>query len=181
MLLFLVLGLTAISRVVGSDLVWRVQSGGNRIYLAGSIHLLRASDYPIPDSFDTAFQAARCLILETDIDQVASTSFQQYYTDKATYPVGVYLASRISSQLYGYVRGYAAQNGLVSTAFDTYRPWFVANYISANRFIGEGLSPDMGVDRHYLNLANQKQRKFLETPQQQIVSVTCSAGMHRLA
>jgi len=170
LLLILVLGLPTIGRLAASDLVWRVQSGTNRIYLAGSIHLLRTSDYPMPASFDAAFQAAHYLVLEADLDDASSPAFQQYVLSKAKYPVGSYLQSRISTQLYRYIMGYAAQQGLEPAAFDSYRPWFVNNYISVGKSIEQGLSSDLGVDQHYLALAKQKQkpRKFFETPQQQI-------------
>ncbi|MDR1429132.1 MAG: TraB/GumN family protein, partial [Spirochaetaceae bacterium] len=43
-----------VSGASGQASVWRVSGGGNTVYLAGSIHLLREKDYPLPDVFDAA-------------------------------------------------------------------------------------------------------------------------------
>ena len=160
-----------------ADLVWRVQSGTNRIYLAGSIHYLRPSDYPLPSSFDFAFQSARLLILEADLDAATTPAFQAYVQSKAQFPAGTSLKTHITSQLYGLIQGFAVQNGLPATTFDIYRPWFVGAYVAGDKYRDQGLSSDLGVDQHYFGRAKQltKPRKFLETPQQGIDAFAVSA------
>ena len=41
--------------------IWLVRSGDNVIYLGGTVHLLRPSDYPLPDEFDEAYTTLFCL------------------------------------------------------------------------------------------------------------------------
>lgn len=160
-----------------ADLVWRVQSWTNRIYLAGSIHVLRSSDYPLPSSFDFAFQSARVLILEADLDAAATRAFQDYVQAKAQFPAGTSLRTHVSAPLYGRIQNFAVENGFEATAFDNDRPWFVGAYVAGEKYRDQGLSSDLGVDQHYFGLAKQlpKPRKFLETPQQQIDAVADSA------
>ena len=38
--------------------VWVVESGARRVYLGGTIHILRAWDFPLPSEFDKAYQQA---------------------------------------------------------------------------------------------------------------------------
>ena len=42
--------------VFAASPVWLVESGQNRLFLAGTIHVLRASDYPLPEAFETAYK-----------------------------------------------------------------------------------------------------------------------------
>ena len=52
--------------------VWRVSSGSNSLYLGGTVHLLRPSDYPLPGEYEEAYLDSEELYFETDI--VAMTS-----------------------------------------------------------------------------------------------------------
>ena len=47
--------------------VWEVRLGDNRIYLAGTIHLLSSKDYPLPSAFDVAYEQSQSIVFETDL------------------------------------------------------------------------------------------------------------------
>ncbi|MBP7951642.1 MAG: TraB/GumN family protein [Verrucomicrobiales bacterium] len=49
---------------VSKGMVWKVTGGNCTVYLAGSIHLLRKSDHPLPPVFETAYQDASQLVFE---------------------------------------------------------------------------------------------------------------------
>ncbi|WP_221800704.1 TraB/GumN family protein [Oceanobacter mangrovi] len=57
--------------------VWQVSKNGSHIYLAGTIHLLKPSDYPLPDEYETAFQHSDRLVFETDIGKLNTPELQQ--------------------------------------------------------------------------------------------------------
>ena len=45
--------------------VWKVTSKtGNVLFLAGSIHALRSTDYPLPSAYNRAFDASERLVCE---------------------------------------------------------------------------------------------------------------------
>ena len=54
---FITLIITALSFVFcfSQSSVWKIGKNGNTLYLGGSIHLLRAEDYPLPQEFDATF------------------------------------------------------------------------------------------------------------------------------
>ena len=54
--------------------VWKIESEQGSLYLAGTIHVLRDSDYPLPAAFDKAYAEAELLAFETDIAASQSLS-----------------------------------------------------------------------------------------------------------
>ena len=64
----LVAGIVSVGFCFSQSSVWKVSKGENTLYLAGSIHFLRPSDYPLPLEYETAFEKSDKLILETDLE-----------------------------------------------------------------------------------------------------------------
>ena len=50
--------------------IWKVSSGENVLYVGGTLHVLRQSDYPLPVEFDRAYNNADRLYFETDLEQL---------------------------------------------------------------------------------------------------------------
>ena len=46
--------------------LWRYQSGTSTVYLAGSLHLLKQSIYPLPAQYEQAFELSDKLVLEVN-------------------------------------------------------------------------------------------------------------------
>ena len=57
--------------------VWKVSKDGNEMYLAGSVHVLKKSDYPLPTEFDQAFENSDKLVFETDIAKLQDPALAQ--------------------------------------------------------------------------------------------------------
>jgi uncharacterized protein YbaP (TraB family) len=52
----------------GETSVWKISNGDNVLYIGGTIHILRESDYPLPESFNAAFNKSEIIIFETSLD-----------------------------------------------------------------------------------------------------------------
>ncbi|MDR0639460.1 MAG: TraB/GumN family protein [Spirochaetaceae bacterium] len=52
----------------GETSVWKISNGDNVLYLGGTIHLLRESDYPLPQAFEAAFEQSDILVFEASVD-----------------------------------------------------------------------------------------------------------------
>ena len=50
--------------------VWAIHGEHNTVYLAGSVHLLKADDSSLPPAFDHAYGGARALVMELDMSKV---------------------------------------------------------------------------------------------------------------
>lgn len=57
--------------------VWKVSKGTEVVYLGGTIHLLKPSDYPLPAEFEQAYHNSDVLVLETDLQAAQTPAGQQ--------------------------------------------------------------------------------------------------------
>src|ERR1700730_16418107 len=65
--LFIVAGLACPKRAWAATCVWKVTSSdGHLLYLGGSFHALRPTDYPLPPQYNRAFEACSRLACEED-------------------------------------------------------------------------------------------------------------------
>ena len=55
------------SAVCADTSVWKVTSGDNTIYLGGTVHLLRSSDFPLPEEYEQSYQASSEIYFEIDL------------------------------------------------------------------------------------------------------------------
>ena len=52
----------AAAQMRGRTFLWKVQSGGSVMYLAGSVHALTADAYPLNPAYQRAFDASSALV-----------------------------------------------------------------------------------------------------------------------
>ena len=57
--------------------LWSVQAEGGKVYLLGSVHFLRQSDYPLPVAMERAYADCDRVVFETNIGAMASPEIQQ--------------------------------------------------------------------------------------------------------
>jgi len=81
-----------------SSPVWLVETGHSRLYLAGTIHLLRETDYPLPAAFNSAYTQSSLLVFETDIDTTRQAAFQQQMMAAVSLPPGKQIDQFFSPQ-----------------------------------------------------------------------------------
>ena len=70
------------------------------VYLGGTIHLLRKSDFPLPAEFDQAYQKSDSLVFETDIRSLSSAELQREFITELSYKDSRTVKSEISPSLY---------------------------------------------------------------------------------
>jgi uncharacterized protein YbaP (TraB family) len=91
------------TRAAARSCVWKVTSGRETLYLAGSIHALRASDYPLPPEYDQAFDASSGLAFETD-PNISPEKWASALERAGTLPAGVTLQDRVDPRTYAYLQ-----------------------------------------------------------------------------
>jgi uncharacterized protein len=168
MLLFLVFVLPP-QWLLADSSVWRVSDGDSHIYLAGTIHLLRASDYPLPSVFEQAYQDADALYFETDIAGLTGLDTQVRMLQRLTYQDGRTLRSVLNDEAYAALENYAEDAGLPLVMLQTYKPGLLTSTLSLLEFQKLGFSPQ-GVDAYFHSraLADNKPRGELESIDSQI-------------
>jgi uncharacterized protein len=65
--------------------VWVASSGDNKVYLGGTVHLLRPEDFPLPEEYEQAYQDSSQPVFETDISPMNDLSVQAAMLQQLTY------------------------------------------------------------------------------------------------
>jgi uncharacterized protein YbaP (TraB family) len=104
--------------------VWRISApGGGQLYLGGSMHALRSTDYPLPFAYNRAFDASSRLVFEDDPKESAA-SFKEILK-AGQYPKGDNLKNHIDPRTYDYLRRFFSLGNVSEDKFNKLRPWFI--------------------------------------------------------
>jgi len=149
--------------------VWKLQKGESVLYLGGTFHLLRQSDFPLPREFHTAYGASEIVVLETDIGKLKDPSTQQVLIAKAMYTDGSTIENHLSSQTYTLLNDYCAANGIPLEAIKQFKPSMVIVTITALELAKLGVTQE-GVDTFFYEMAIRENKvvEGLETIEEQI-------------
>ena len=155
--------------------LWRASGKGtNSLYLLGSVHVLKAENYPLPHVIDLAFSNSPVVVFETDIAAMDDPQVQLKILGKAQLPPGETLASQLSPAVYTAFTNHVEAAGMPATIFDQLKPSLAAITLSVVEIQRLGFSTDYGLDKHYFDLARKGGRQIipLETLDFQINLVT---------
>lgn len=83
--------------VFAASTVYEVSKGKNKLYLAGTIHMLRAQDFPPPAEFEGAYQQAQKIYFETDMEKAKQPEFAQRFAQAMTLPNNTTLKDVLSA------------------------------------------------------------------------------------
>ena len=158
--------------------VWEISRGGNTLFLGGSVHILRESDYPLPKEFDRAFSRSTMLVLETDIEQAASESVQEYLMWRTILPGNQTLRSLLDSDTYELLRAKYSEYGVSVDEISHVKPSMAVLFLTILQIEEHGFV-QQGVDTYYLGKAKDEGKPigFLETVEAQIdMMVTMGDG-----
>ncbi|HEX2079670.1 MAG TPA: TraB/GumN family protein [Longimicrobium sp.] len=139
------------------SLLYRVEGAdGATVYMLGSIHLLTADAYPLPQPVQNAYADAERVFFETSLDSLMAR--QQEMALRGMYPAGKSLRSEIPADLYARVEAAApalAALGVTMPVLDRMEPWLVALMFQAVEWQKAGLTPEHGVDMHFSGRAKE--------------------------
>ncbi len=170
--LWLILGLP-MAVIAGPDdrgLVYAVQSDKATLYLAGSIHVLRAEDYPLPEVLGEVYEKSDALIMELDLDDLDPLESSALIRSLAMAPSGSSLKSLMGEASFNRSKESAMALGIDLERLASVRPWFAALTVLQISLNQAGYSPEIGVEQHFLEkaIADGKTVEGLETMEQQL-------------
>ena len=135
--------------------VWKVTDPkGGTLYLGGSFHSLRSSDYPLPGAFDRAFDASVRLAFEIDDHQ--AEAFTTSIVKAGLYPRGDQLKNHVDPRTYDYLRRVLARSKLPQELIAKYRPWFLALMLETPGL--EAFTSRLGVETYLTRRARAKSK-----------------------
>ena len=154
---------------VAETSVWRVSDGNNSVYLGGTVHLLRPSDYPLPEEYEQAYQDSSELYFETDISSMSDLSVQAQMLQQLTYSDGRTLKTVLSEDAYTTLEDYTATIGMPLMMLEQFKPGMIISTLQVLEFQRIGFTPQ-GVDAFFNTraLGDAKDIGALETIEEQI-------------
>jgi len=164
----LVVGCTG-TGVFGESSVWKVQKDKSVIYLGGTCHVLRDTDYPLPPEFDQAYKAADIIVFETDIGKLLDPATQQKMLTQARYADGSTLDQHLSVQTRSELSAYCESNNVSLNAFRQFKPVMLIMTMTVMELMRLGVT-QQGPDLFFYRQAS-KDRKVtagLETIDEQM-------------
>lgn len=130
---------------------WEVKSGGNTVYLLGSVHLASTKQYPLSKKIWTAFFNSDALVVEANIydnSDLLSMQEMMYYLD------GSSLKDHVSEETYKTVVELASIFGLSEELVAIMKPWavylLISNYAVLSTSAGADANGQLGIDSNFL-------------------------------
>lgn len=141
------------------------------VYLFGTLHVGKASFYPLPDLVEQAYRASKVLVLEANpSDQKDADAIAKMMQ----YPNGDTIDKHISPQLNTRLRAQLQRLRLPAREVLNLRPVMLGGIFPVVEYARLGYDMRLGLDVHLLGMAKQDMKpvKELETPLSQIALLT---------
>jgi len=163
-------GAAPASADAAQHMLWAVHGKHNTVYMLGSIHTLRSTDYPLAPVVLEAYRDSKSLVMEINLDEIDSSQVQSEMLASATLPEGKSLRDVLGPARYARAEKLAGEVGLDLSLFEQFAPWFVAEAISQLQLTQLGFDPSSGVEMYLLGRARGDGKSIagLETAQEQI-------------
>ena len=151
--------------------MWEMPGERNRIYLLGSVHLLRESDHPIPSVIYAAYDDAEALIMEIDLDDTDPAAMSSLILELGLNKRGETLRSQLGASAYSRAGRLARQIDISLDSMAIYRPWFAAVRIEVIVASRLGFDSSQGIEARLTALAasDGKNISGLETEREQML------------
>ena len=149
--------------------LWELHGKRNTVYLLGSIHVLRPSDYPLADTVLAAYAKSSALVMEVDLAELADPHMLATLAGLRL-PEGVTLPTVLGAERYARADALAREAGVPLSSFDRFPPWLAAEGISQLQLNQLGFKPESGVEMYFFERAHHdgKAVSGLETVRDQI-------------
>lgn len=138
--------------------LWRVDSPTTAVYLLGSIHVLKQSDYPLPPAMEHAYDQAERLVFEVHLDSADSPMAQAKILTRSFLRGDSTLADCIPDTLLRLVHRQAETLGVQPSMFNKMKPWMVGMTLSLLKMQRSGIQPQYGVDFYFFRRARLEEK-----------------------
>lgn len=150
--------------------MWVAEGTANRVYLLGSIHLLREQDHPLPRIIGDAYEDAETLYMELDMDDLDPLLMQATINRLGLLEEGTSLADVMGEPLYAEAAALAAGLDVPLEMMERIEPWLAAITVEQLVLARIGFNPAYGVEMYLLKKASGDGKEILgfETVEQQL-------------
>ena len=156
--------------------MWRYENGSTLLHLVGSIHVLKAALYPIPQRIETAFRYADHVVVEVDAMNSDPAAVARIFAKFALLADGARIEESLSPAQRDRLSDELRQLGIGIDEVAQLKPIFLASQLSVARLATFGYLPNYGLEAHFLSRLGNRTLHELETIEQQL-AVLASPSM----
>ncbi len=169
LILAIILNLSLSFLVSAETSLWEVQLSTSATYIGGTCHVLRKSDYPLPQEFARAYEDSDLIVFETELDKMNSSETQAMIIRQSIYKDDLSLDKVLSSQTYDLLRRYCEASGIPVASLNKLKPSMVFLTLLGLELQRLGAN-QKGVDDYFHHRATTEGKKIegLESVEQQI-------------
>ncbi len=167
----------ATNAVAPKHSAWVVRGEECAVHLLGSVHVLKAENYPLPAVFENAFSNASVVYFETDIGEMMKPETQIRLTTRAQLPERQTLKDVLSEKTYAGLSRHLESSGIPEIMVSRFKPGFVVMMLAMLELQKEGFSPDAGMDLYFYKRA-QREKKTVRglEPLEFQIGLVCDLG-----
>lgn len=133
--------------------MWLAEGAQNRVYLLGSVHLLRESDHPLPAVIDAAYEDAESIVMEIDMDDIDPFAMQGLVTELGLLPDDESLSDIMGNEMYAQAYEAAEELDIPLDMLARSEPWLAAITVEEMLLMRLGFNPMLGVEMHLTSRA----------------------------
>jgi uncharacterized protein YbaP (TraB family) len=140
--------------------LFEITKGDQKLYLGGTIHLLRNSDFPLPDEFEQAYEQAQKLVLETDLQKASAPEYGQKLAQAMMYTGGNNLSKTLSPDVWKELQAFADERQISLGQMIMFKPICVGMILTITEAQKMGIG--QGVDDYFDRKARLVNKPFGE-------------------
>ena len=151
-------------------LLWKVSDADNSLYLLGSFHMLKTTDYPVAASVDAVFNDASQVVFELSPQEVNDPALGSKLAALGVLAGGKTLQQSVSAKTWRKLQAFSAKNKVDLANFQNLKPWFVGLMLAVMGMQNNGFDPALGLDQQLMQRAVKegKATQGLETGDMQL-------------
>lgn len=135
--------------------MWLAEGEENRVYILGSIHLLRQQDHPLPAVIEAAYEDAEALVMELDMDDIDPLALQAQTNRIGLLQNGSTLRQVLGEERYTEAESGARDLEIPLDMLQHAEPWFAAVTVEQLLLLRIGFNPLLGVEMHLATKAGR--------------------------
>lgn len=153
--------------------VYKVTGNGTEMYIGGTIHLLKKTDFPLSAAYDSAYKKADLVYFETDMSEMNAEKWQVQMMQNMMYQDERSLETELSKKAYKSLEKTCNANNIAIAALQKFKPSAAVLALTVVEMMKMGYVEN-GVDAHFENKAQKenKEIKYLESVAFQIDLMT---------
>jgi len=135
--------------------LWIAEGASNKVYLLGSVHLLRREDHPLPTVIDAAYDDAETLFMELDMDDLDPLATQAAINRLGMLDGSQSLREVMGEELYNDASLAAESLDIPLDMLAGTEPWLAAITVEQLALTRIGFNPIYGIEMQLLTRASK--------------------------